>query len=160
MKWTLTRKQYREDGIFGELALENGGVILQILEHAYVVDGKPIPKIAAGTYPCKLGTGAGEGTIPNPNGRGDINITGMHRLHDGVWFDAYEIMGVPEFQGKPVHGCLFHIANYNEDLDGCVGLGLACGNRSNGGRMLTSSKQAFEQFMKLGITELEVKDVP
>lgn len=48
-----------------------------------------------------------------------------------------------------------HIGNYNEDSEGCILLGLALGNRANGGMMLTSSRQAFIAFMSMfkGIEE-------
>ena len=57
MKCTLTRKRYREDGIFGELTSEDGKHSFSTLEHAYKIidETNPgsveyAPKIPEGKY--------------------------------------------------------------------------------------------------------------
>jgi len=135
MKWTLTRKNYREDGIFGELVSEDGVHTLQTLERSYkVIDElhpdsvEYAPKIQEGLRKCILYKSPKQGyVVPMLDGENDK--------------DRY-------FQ--------IHIGNYNEDSDGCILVGLGLGNRANGGKMLTSSKQSFTKLMELGITELEV----
>ena len=65
------------------------------------------------------------------------------------------LLNAPEDQG---HEFEVHIGNYNADSIGCILVGLGLGNASSGGKMLTSSKQAFEQIMKLEVTEIEIID--
>ena len=138
MDCRLIRKDKREDGIFGTLQDMKGADLFCTLEHAFS-DGQGgfIPKLAAGTYQCKTGTGPGTG-----------EFQGMHRLHDGVWFGAYEVQNVPEFEGKPVTGILFHIGNYNQDSDGCCLLGKQLGWKvDHKGWMIMASGVAFKEFM-------------
>lgn len=131
MKWTLTRKQYREDGIFGLLTSEDGLVTFQTLEHAYLEDGNYTAKIKEGAHKI----------IPyNSPKHGCVTPLLNNPLDEGHEFEI-------------------HIGNYNTDSIGCILVGLGVGNTSSGGKMLTSSKQAFEQLMKIGISELEVSGV-
>jgi hypothetical protein len=55
---------------------------------------------------------------------------------------------VPPFEGKEVTGILIHILNYNDESDGCIGVGMQIGNKSDGGKMIMQSKLAFESLMK------------
>lgn len=138
MKWKLTRKEYREDGIFGGLTSEDGKYFFYTLEHAYKIEDEHFPKsvdfypkIQEGVHPCILYASPKQGY--------------MVPMLDG-----------PE---DKEHYYQIHIGNYNEDSSGCILVGLGLGKRANGGKMLTSSKQAFDQLMKLGVEEIEVVGV-
>lgn len=131
MNCVLTRTDFLDHGIYGELHQEDGTFIAYTLEHAYQTDaGDWAPKIPPGTYTCVLGP---------------------HRLlsmtHD---FDTYEITGV-EGHSK----LLFHDGNYNHDSDGCVLLGSAVNFMLH---MITQSKVAFGKFLQLqdGVSEFLV----
>lgn len=135
MNLTLTRKKFGTDGIFGEIEAEAGEFFCVSLERAYMRLKKFKPKIPPGEYVCKRGTGPCE----------EEGMVGFHKLRDeGPWFDTFEVMDVPGCVG-----ILFHVGNYNEDSEGCILIGTALGNRMNGGKMLTSSKQMFKKFMDL-----------
>lgn len=114
MTFTLIHNDFTPDGIFGELTCDKGNLTVQTLEHSY--DMKP--KLYDGTFTC---------------------VRGIHRLHDNIPFEAFEIQGV-----KGHTGVLFHIGNYNADSDGCVLVGM---DRS--GNMITHSAIAFSKFMGL-----------
>jgi len=127
MKLKLIRRNYRLDGIFGELTDEDGNHICFTLEHSYAdLNAKEClsPKLPNGTYTCQKG---------------------MHRLK-GMQedFETFEVMKVPGHWG-----ILFHTGNYNEDSEGCVLLGEGLGNRYKNGVMLTNSKKAFAKFMTM-----------
>lgn len=137
MKWTLLRKEYRSDGIFGEMTSEDGMHTFQTLEHAYKVEGEIAPgsveyypKIQEGKHPC----------VRYPSKKHGYEVP---------------LLDAPEDRGRFFE---VHIGNYSEDSEGCILVGLAKGNRANGGKMLTSSKQAFEKLMKLGVSEIEVEN--
>lgn len=114
MTLTLTRKDFTENGIFSELTDDKGKLSLVTLEHSY--DNKP--KLYDGTFMC---------------------VRGIHRLHNNIPFETFEITGV---QGHI--GILFHIGNYNKDSDGCVLLGM---DRDN--TMIQHSAIAFSKFISL-----------
>jgi hypothetical protein len=114
MTLTLVRNDFTPDGIFGILQDASGKLVLVTLEHSY--DNKP--KLPDGTYTC---------------------VKGIHRLHDNVPFEAYEVMNVPGHTG-----ILAHIGNYNSDSDGCILLGMERNNI-----MITHSMIAFSKFMAL-----------
>jgi hypothetical protein len=136
MNLILNRTKYCSDGIFGELLNDSGGFICCTLEHAFMTEnGTYKAKVAAGEYLCKVGTG------PLKNG--------MHALHDGVPFVAYQIQNVPPFQGKPVANILFHQGNFQNDSDGCVLLGKQMEHEEGGRFMLIESKIALSDFMKM-----------
>lgn len=98
-KFILTHTRFCADGIFGKLEKEDGTFVCYTLEHSY--DNKP--KLADGTYTCKRGP---------------------HRLHGMTEdFITFEILGIPDFNGVPVRGVLFHWGNYNKDSEGCVLMG-------------------------------------
>ena len=119
MNLTLERYRFTEDGIFGHLFDEKGTIRINTLEHSFGDQ----PKLADGTYTCQRG---------------------MHQLeHMTAPFETFEVCGVPEFEGVPVWGILFHVGNFNIDSNGCILLGLAAADSS-----IISSKEAFGRFMK------------
>ena len=60
MNLTLQRRQYRADGIFGEVTREDDGLILMVTcEHAYQDGDEWAPKLPPGTYRCVRGTHLG-----------------------------------------------------------------------------------------------------
>lgn len=115
MTLTLTRRDFTPDGIFSELTDDKGKLSLVTLEHSY--DGKP--KLMDGTYTCQRG---------------------IHRLHDNVPFEAFEVLNVPGHTGI----LCTHVGNYNKDSDGCVLAGM--GRKDD---MVTHSMIAFSKFMAL-----------
>lgn len=120
MDLILTRRDRREDGIFGEICSEKGEFLFITLERSYALK----PKIKPGKYKC---------------------VRGMHRLENMTEeFETFEVKGV-----KGHWGILFHVGNYNEQTNGCILVGLGMGNKMGGGKMITSSKQAFKKFMDL-----------
>jgi hypothetical protein len=139
MNVTLTRNEFASDGIFGGLYDDSNKFRCSTLEHAYAtLDGIWIPKVAAGTYTCR---------IHPPN-----------RLP----YTTFELQNVPDFEGKSVTGVLLHILNFDSQSEGCIGLGKKVAATGNGTRMLTDSKDAFNEFMALqkNVTEfsLIIKD--
>ena len=139
MDMRLVRDQRRSDGIFSIMSSADGSLTGITLEHSYQMLGPELAyeaKLVNGIYVCKRGTGAGP--------------DGMHRLHDGVWFDTFEVMDVPDFRGKKVTGLLWHHGNFQEDSDGCILTGKTLGWRLGGLiRMITWSDQTFKAFMKV-----------
>lgn len=129
--WTLKRDDYRTDGIFGILTDDHGPNTFCVLEHAFIVDGKPVAKVAPGIY--------------------DVILCDATKH---VPYPAYELQGVPPFQGNPVDGIKQHIGNYNEDSDGCQLLGLAV-QEVGSLKMVVKSKAAYDEFMKAnaGVTK-------
>lgn len=77
MRLTLTRKEFRADGIFSELSDESGKVIAHTLEHSY----SNKPKLNDGEHNC---------------------VRGMHNLHSGP-IETFEILGVPCHSGILFH---------------------------------------------------------
>ena len=128
MKWKLTRKLYREDGIFGELVSEDGTHIFQTLEHAYQTDDGWYPKVQEGVHPCIIYQSPKHG----------YNVPLLNALED---------------QG---HTYELHSGNYNADSIGCILVGLTQLLEPNGVMMITGSKTAFGQIMALGVSGIEV----
>lgn len=125
MNLRLERRLYRPDGIFGDLKDENGNIIAVTLEHAYSDGaGNFRPKVQQGVYQC-------DRHAPN-------------RLP----YETFELQNVPPFQGQDVSGILIHIGNYNKDSIGCVLVGRSVAF-INGMKMITRSKEAFENLMNL-----------
>lgn len=90
-----------------------------------------VPKLLPGRYTC---------------------VRGTHRLHNDIPFETFEIVGVPGHTG-----ILFHIGNFPQiDSDGCVLVG-----KSIAGETITSSREAFKNFMTLmdGINEFPLEVV-
>lgn len=128
MNCSLTRKEFRPDGIFSELHSEMGEELAITLEHAYPLLAAFVPKLPNGTYTCRRG---------------------MHRLHGMAEdFETFEITGVPGHTGM-----LFHCGNKNSDSDGCVLLGM-----DREGPMILKSRIAFAKFMELqkGVEEFQL----
>lgn len=141
MNLTLKRFDYGKDGIFGELLDDTGRHVCYTLEHAYpkttLEQTSPTtnsqitrhyPKMDAGTYTCNRG---------------------QHRLASNMkWFETFEIEKVPRH-----FDILFHKGNYNEDSAGCVLVGTSIQDYNDPGhghgKMLASSKIAFEKFLAL-----------
>lgn len=139
MNFTLTRNQFREDGIFGVLTDGNGKVVAATLEHAYPDDkGGFAPKIPVSVYTC---------------------VRGPHRLHSMTSdFITFEITDVPGHTN-----ILFHWGNWNKDSDGCVLLGQGV-SQSDQGQMINRSRVTWQAFMDSldGVDEFDliVQDYP
>lgn len=133
MNLTLTRKQYRSDGIFSDLLTDEGPVLLaQTLEHSYSQGGSStdpspteyFPKILKGKYQC---------------------IRSLHRLHGMDHdFETFEVTGIEGHEGL-----LFHWGNFNKDSEGCILVGERIVRSEDQTQMITNSRQAFERFMRL-----------
>jgi Family of unknown function (DUF5675) len=128
MKFLLTRTKCDKDGCFGELKNEKYEIVAFTAEHTWQqVDGSWAPKIAAGSYTCQ---------------RGQHQL--LHMTHT---FDAFMLLNVPEFMGKPVSKCLLHMGNWPQiDSDGCILVGEAIAP-SNKGPMVTNSNTVLTEFM-------------
>ncbi len=115
--FTLTRNEFRDDGIFSTLCDKDGNIVAKTLEHSY----NRLPKIPNGTWKC---------------------VRGLHRLHNMTQdFETFEITGIAGHKDL-----LFHWGNYNKDSEGCVLLGAATA-MSGSMEMVTSSKVTFAKFM-------------
>lgn len=140
MKWTLTRKQYRADGIFGDLVSQDGLTVFKTLEHAYKIEDEHypksvgyFPKIHEGFHPCILYKSPKHGYM----------VPLLNALDD---------------QG---HMFEIHIGNYNKDSDGCILIGdKMIVDHDTGGFMIAHSEKTFEKLMALGVEELEVIGAP
>jgi hypothetical protein len=117
MRLTLSRFLYRAAGIFGQFFDEQDRQICVTIEHSYDDGaGGQRPKIPAGTYRC-------------------------------VWRDhptkgwAFELLDVPGCTG-----ILIHPANWEKDLDGCIGVGETIAD-SPQGQMVTNSWRALARFL-------------
>lgn len=93
MNLTLTRLQFREDGIFSRLDQEDGAPFCVTLEHSFSLK----PKIPSGVYKC---------------------VRGIHSLVKRGPFETFEITGVAGHAGL-----LFHPGNFNGDSEGCILVG-------------------------------------
>lgn len=128
MDMILSRLDFRKDGVFGVMKSMTG-FQCATLEHAFPFNGHGfVPKIAEGSYVCQRG---------------------LHTLeHHPKPFEAFEILNVPPFQGKPVTKCLIHIGNFNYDSDGCILVGEAMIVGLEGGiDMISDSGDTFKAFM-------------
>lgn len=122
MDLVLNRKQFREDGIFGELRNQVGDLIAVTLEHAFPAAGGYAPVIPQGTYDC---------------------VRGEHYLHGMTEpFTTFEVSGVDGHAGL-----LFHWGNFNRDSEGCILLGDSIRAPDQSAWMVTDSRVAFEKFM-------------
>lgn len=79
-----------------------------------------LPKIPAGEYTCIR----------------------FHSPHLG--YEVFMLQNVPGHDH-----ILIHIANYETDLNGCIGIGKDFSPMKNGEEMLTVSKVAFTEFMQM-----------
>lgn len=120
MNIILTRRDFREDGIFGELFDNNHKFLYVTLEHSYDFQ----PKLKKGDYLCKRTT---------------------HQLNDGIPFETFQVLGI-----KDCEDIFFHTGNFNGNSNGSILIGSQIGNTIKpGGWMITGSMQAFKQFMEL-----------
>lgn len=134
MNLTLERKQYRADGIYGELQSPDGSWFAVTLEHAYQNDAGFLPKIPDGKYLC---------------------ARGFHRLPGMTAdFETFEITGVSGHSGL-----LFHCGNFNHDSSGCVLVGRHVILRGDGRQMISQSREGFDSFMTMqrGVTGFELE---
>lgn len=124
MNLRLERRLYREDGIFSDLKDEKGNLIAVTLEHAYDNgSGGWTAKVKPGTFYCQRG---------------------QHRLHNMTFdFVTFEVLGIAGHDD-----ILFHWGNFNKDSEGCILVGKTIAY-VNGAKMITRSKDAFADFMKL-----------
>ena len=144
---TLKYNSFRSDGIFGDFTFDGDDVpFCDTLSHAYEQpDGTFLPKLPAGIYTC---------------------VRGIHKLHNGVPFETFEITGL-----RGHAGLLFHPLNYDAESDGCTGLGqdIVKYDSNHDGKidelddeMITNSRATFAAFMsRLGGVnsfQLEVKN--
>lgn len=126
MNCTLTRKEFRADGIFGELRDENDHLLGVTLEHAYPDGDQFVPKVPLGTYRC------------------------VRHAPNRLPYETFMVQGVPDFQGEPVSGILIHRGNFASDSIGCILIGESIAqNGPNGAQMILRSRITFEGFMKL-----------
>lgn len=115
----LQRDQFLKTGIFGCLHTDEGLIVADTLEHAYLTDeGEFAPKISSGRYEC---------------------VRGIHQLVGGTPFETFEVMDVLGHSG-----ILFHVGNSNDDSSGCILLGT---NIVSG--RLVQSVDAFKRFMEI-----------
>lgn len=119
MNMTLTRTKYLSDGIFGVLRSEDGQFQLDTIEHAYFDHGVWMPKIPAGTYIC----------------------TRRDSPHFG--YEVFQVMDVPNATYIEIH-----IANTENDVHGCIGVGEQLGTL-NGLDAVLQSGMAFRDLMIL-----------
>lgn len=120
MNLTLKRQKYCLYGIFGEITDESGKHFCYTLEHAYSVGDLWTPKVAAGVYTCL---------------RHDPN-----RLP----YVTFELQNVPPFEGCSVDGILLHVLNYNNQSEGCIGVG-----QELSATCILESQKAFDALMEL-----------
>lgn len=118
MDLTLTRTEFRPDGVFGRLESADGGFSCVTLEHSY----SGLPKLPDGEYSCLRGT---------------HRLTSMD--HD---FETFEILNVPGHSN-----ILLHTGNYDQDSEGCVLLGEQIIEQTNGEWWISSSRAAFARFI-------------
>ena len=124
MDLILTRNEFLESGIFGNLSDIDGNIVTYSLEHSYdsgLGNGSYAPKLPDGEYTCQRGE---------------------HRLaHMTQPFTTFEIQNVPRHTN-----ILFHVGNFNDDSEGCVLLGSSI---NESGHFLQDSRVAFDKFMAL-----------
>jgi hypothetical protein len=134
----MTRLDYLQTGIFGSLIDPDNTFAVFTLERAYPVAPESTsvnwtPKVAPGIYTC------------------------IRRLSPKFGYDLFMLENVPPFQGQPVDYIELHIANWENQLEGCIALGM---ERQNDTAILEST-EAFNALMKnlVGLNEftLEIK---
>lgn len=143
MNPTLVRKDFRVDGIFGELWDERGEFYCVTLERAY-----PRKEI---TYPEETQNTYSPFTYLPKIPPGKYRCTRFNSPHLGyiVWM-LHDVPGHDH--------CLIHIGNYNENSDGCVLVGKQIGNKTDLGKMIMSSEPTFKKLMKdtESLTEMQL----
>lgn len=124
MNLKLERNKYTKDGVFGILYDDKGQEIAVTLEHVYLNGTTLTAKVSHGEYTC------------------------LRHAPNRVPYETFELQNVPNFQGKPVTGILIHVLNYNNESEGCIGVGEAV-VESPKGKMITNSKVTFDKLMDL-----------
>jgi hypothetical protein len=137
----LIYDQYKRDGIFGRFQFEGDpGPFCMTLSHAYYNNGTYLPKVLPGKiYACKRG---------------------MHKLKDHRPGHEGELIDIETFEITGIEGCsglLFHPFNFNDQSEGCTGLGqrIAKYDSDKDGDvdaedddMITASRKTFAAWMK------------
>jgi hypothetical protein len=123
MNMQLTRTKYLSDGVFGILRSDDGQFQVDTIEHSYFVNGITggtwMPKIPAGSYVCQ------------------------RRFSPHFGYEVFEILNVPNCKYIEIH-----IANTENDVHGCIGLGESLGTL-NGLDAVLQSGIAFHDFMMI-----------
>jgi Family of unknown function (DUF5675) len=119
MNMSLLRTNYLSDGVFGIMRSEDGQFQVDTIEHAYFQNGVWLPKIPAGVYTCKR----------------------RNSPHFG--YDVFEVTNVPNATYIEIH-----IANTQNDVHGCIGIGEQLGTL-NGMDAVLQSGIAFRDFMSM-----------
>ena len=128
----LKYTDYKKDGIFGTFQFSGDETpFCKTLSHAYPVGGTYQPIVSQGrTCTCQRGE---------------------HKLHNGIIFETFEILGIEGHKGL-----LFHPLNFNIDSEGCTGLGkkIIHYDSNHDGKitadddsMITDSKATFSEWM-------------
>jgi hypothetical protein len=123
----LTRADYLQDGILGNMTDEKGRQLFATLEHSFpfLADGgyTYAPALPPGTYTCQRG---------------------QHQLaHMTAPFETFEVMNVPGHTN-----ILIHMGNYNADSEGCILVGSDV-RIENTVHMVANSQLSFTSFMNL-----------
>lgn len=123
MNMSVLRTKYLSDGVFGVMRSEDGQFQVDTIEHAYfqsgITGGTWAPKIPAGTYTCE------------------------RRFSPHFGYEVFEITKVPNCTYIEIH-----IANTENDVHGCIGLGESLGTL-NGLDAVLQSGIAFRDFMMI-----------
>jgi len=118
VNYHLARDIHGWDGVYGWMVSEDGKHTFATLEHSYCVNGVWLPKVAPGTYLCKL------------------------YLSPKFGYHVFMLSGVPDFQAKAVDEIEIHDGDFYNDSNGCILVGL-----SRGAHCIQESRKAFQQFM-------------
>lgn len=128
MDMILKRTKWLSDGIFGQLQSIDGQFQVDTIEHAYPIGVHFISKIPLGVYICK------------------------RRLSPHFGYEVFEVTDVPNCTYIEIH-----IANTENDVQGCIGVGESLGTL-NGFDAVLQSGEAFKNLMALqsGIQTFEL----
>lgn len=125
MRCELKRLNVGSSGIFSELSVCDIAIFYTI-ERA---------------YPNLNNEWGYSSKIPN----GDYFCT-RHKSKD-LKYETFLIKDVPNFRNESIGDIIFKVANFQSDLDGCIGIGLTM--RLDYPAMVESSKAAIREFMRL-----------
>lgn len=120
MSFKIIRKTFGLYGVFGEMYDSKDSLLFVTLEHSYLCGASWLPKVAPGTYTCK------------------------RRRSPRFGYDVFEVVDVPNFKGQPVEFIEIHILNFNNQSEGCIGVGMKLGDKC-----ILESGPAFNKFMGL-----------
>ena len=116
MDLILKRDKFTPEGIFGQLT--GYGFTAYTIERNY----NGYAKLPPGKYTC------------------------VRHAPNRLPYETFMVLNVPDFEGEPVTWLLIHIANYQKDVIGCIGIGKGLDLSQN---MITESKDAFDELMLL-----------